>query len=196
MTAWATPATRLADDDRARAVRALHRGLSDGRLSADTFGWRVHAALRATNRRELRGLVADLPVSGLLARLVRQAGRVAGLLRLPPAAAVPATLLLPPPEPEGFTVGRNRDICDLVLAHRMVSSRHAELRHVDGHWLLTDLRSTNGTWLNGARLVRSAVVRPGDRVRFGDQEFVLIAGETVADTTEPVEPSTLDLAAG
>ena len=55
-----------------------------------------------------------------------------------------------------------------------VSRTHAELHLDPGQdqaWLVD--RSTNGTWLNGARMERSVPVQimPGDRVQVGPVEF-------------------------
>ncbi len=52
---------------------------------------------------------------------------------------------------------------------RQVSRRHAEIRYQNGGFLIRDLGSTNGTWLNGHRLPakRAYPLRPGDWVSFG-----------------------------
>jgi hypothetical protein len=182
-------AVRLPDRERHEVVQVLQDGLIEGRLSSNTFGWRLHAALRARNRSELRQLVSDLPPRDWPDRALRWLGRLGALLRLA-RPGPPETLLLPVPETEAFTIGRNRETCDLVLSgDRLVSARHADLRVVDGRWVLTDLRSTNGTWVNGARLVHSAVVGPGDRVRFGDQHFILVTGTALT----PGQPGTEQL---
>jgi pSer/pThr/pTyr-binding forkhead associated (FHA) protein len=47
-----------------------------------------------------------------------------------------------------------------------VSRRHAELRAEDGRWIVRDLGSSNGTWVNGRR-VMEAEVRPGDVLHLG-----------------------------
>jgi S-DNA-T family DNA segregation ATPase FtsK/SpoIIIE len=57
-------------------------------------------------------------------------------------------------------VGRS-DGCDIRFASRFVSSRHAEIRFVGGDATVTDLGSSNGTFLNGESVTTSAV-RPGD----------------------------------
>ena len=62
-------------------------------------------------------------------------------------------------------IGRSSG-CQLVLADHTVSRRHAELFTEDGRWLLRDLDSSNGTWLNGRRIVE-AEVRPGDVLHLG-----------------------------
>jgi pSer/pThr/pTyr-binding forkhead associated (FHA) protein len=64
-----------------------------------------------------------------------------------------------------MVIGRSSS-CQLVLADDTVSRRHAELRIQDGRWLLRDLGSSNGTWVNGRRVVE-AEVRPGDTVHLG-----------------------------
>jgi pSer/pThr/pTyr-binding forkhead associated (FHA) protein len=43
-------------------------------------------------------------------------------------------------------------------------------------WVLRDLGSTNGTTVNGRRVVGAAVVREGDQVGFGRMTFRLSAG--------------------
>ncbi len=56
--------------------------------------------------------------------------------------------------------------------HASVSRIHARAdAQVDG-WLLTDLKSANGTYVNDERVLRRSITA-GDRVRFGDIEFVL-----------------------
>jgi hypothetical protein len=56
-----------------------------------------------------------------------------------------------------------------------VSRRHAiVIQRSDGQFLLTDLGSLNGTFVNDAR-VDSAVLGDGDRVRFGNSEYRFLA---------------------
>ena len=72
-------------------------------------------------------------------------------------------------EGPAVTIGRHPG-CDLQLDAQQdldVSSRHAELRiATDGSATLTDLGSTNGTIVNGAR-VRTHALRDGDVVQLG-----------------------------
>ena len=70
-----------------------------------------------------------------------------------------------------FTIGRDR-ACDIPLADDSVSGHHAELEFLeDGKLLLTDCRSTNGTFLLGtngqAQRMTQSLVSPLDQVRFG-----------------------------
>ena len=71
-------------------------------------------------------------------------------------------------------IGRNPS-CDLVLADPTVSRRHAELRRDGDGWVLADLHSSNGTWLNGWR-VRRAAIRWGDELMLGEQRLRFVPG--------------------
>jgi pSer/pThr/pTyr-binding forkhead associated (FHA) protein len=70
---------------------------------------------------------------------------------------------------EPLTIGRAPE-CDLVLDDQNVSRRHAELRPVDGGWVVADLGSTNGVELNGRR-VETAALADGDRIVLGQTEL-------------------------
>jgi pSer/pThr/pTyr-binding forkhead associated (FHA) protein len=52
-----------------------------------------------------------------------------------------------------------------------VSRRHAEVRPRGGSWVLTDLGSTNGSRLNGSRIERSEVLKPGDEIELGTSQI-------------------------
>jgi pSer/pThr/pTyr-binding forkhead associated (FHA) protein len=75
--------------------------------------------------------------------------------------------------PARATVGRGAD-CDVVLDDDSVSRRHAELsRDQRGLYRLRDLDSSNGTFLDGRRLAKEALLIPeGARLRFGDVELL------------------------
>ncbi len=68
--------------------------------------------------------------------------------------------------PTGVTLGRSRE-CDITLSDPNVSRTHAEIRPRGGSWVLTDLGSTNGSCLNGTRIDRPEVLKPGDEVELG-----------------------------
>jgi pSer/pThr/pTyr-binding forkhead associated (FHA) protein len=70
-------------------------------------------------------------------------------------------------------VGRGAD-SDLPLdGDTTVSSRHALFtRRVDGLWL-EDIGSTNGTFVNGARVTSTRLLQPGDVVRVGQTDLVV-----------------------
>jgi FHA domain-containing protein/uncharacterized protein DUF1707 len=153
---------RPSHDTREQTVARLRDGYVDGRIGTDTFALRIDEALHSASHGELRGLTADLPAQPP-ARLARLRARFRrGGLGLPAADDLAAARLL---------IGRS-SACQLVLADDTVSRRHAELRIEDGRWLLRDLGSSNGTWVNGRRVVE-AEVRPGDLLHLGGAEVRL-----------------------
>jgi len=67
--------------------------------------------------------------------------------------------------PAGLVIGRAAD-ADLRLEDKLASRRHARIEPRSGHYVLSDLNSTNGTFVNE----RPAQVHPlqdGDRIRIG-----------------------------
>ncbi|HLL90676.1 MAG TPA: ATP-binding protein [Tepidisphaeraceae bacterium] len=60
-----------------------------------------------------------------------------------------------------------RDSKQLPLTDNTVSRRHCELVPVDSEWVLKDMGSANGTYVNGQRVERTAVLKLGDQVRVG-----------------------------
>jgi hypothetical protein len=63
------------------------------------------------------------------------------------------------------SIGRQSD-CDVVVNDPGASRRHAEIRAEDGHYVLADLGSTNGTKVNEAT-VGERELNPGDRITIG-----------------------------
>jgi DNA-binding NtrC family response regulator len=59
---------------------------------------------------------------------------------------------------------------DLVLTDHTVSRRHAEVVEKTDGYVIRDLESTNGTFLNGVR-VREAYLTPGSVIRLGQTEI-------------------------
>jgi len=71
-------------------------------------------------------------------------------------------------------VGRT-DENDVTLADASVSRHHARLKQQDdGGYVLTDLKSSNGTLLNHRRVVSATKAWHGDRIGFGNVECVLV----------------------
>lgn len=60
---------------------------------------------------------------------------------------------------------------DLLLPKGNVSKQHAKLLYRDGRFIVTDLNSTNGTYVNRRRIQQATVITEGDRIYIGD--FVL-----------------------
>jgi pilus assembly protein CpaF len=57
---------------------------------------------------------------------------------------------------------------DLMLPKGNVSKHHARLLFRDGRFIVTDLKSTNGTYVNGRKISQATIVREGDKIYIGD----------------------------
>jgi predicted component of type VI protein secretion system len=68
-------------------------------------------------------------------------------------------------------VGRQRG-CDMRIPSAEVSRRHCLLRIKDGYLTVEDLKSANGTFVNGESVQGRMVVRPGDQLEIGPITFV------------------------
>ncbi len=60
-----------------------------------------------------------------------------------------------------------RDSRQIPLTDQTVSRRHAELLPMDGEWVLKDLGSVNGSYLNGVRVENKRILKLGDQIRVG-----------------------------
>lgn len=85
------------------------------------------------------------------------------------------------------TLGRSRG-CGVVLRDPSVSRGHALLSMRQGRVTLQDLRSSNGTYVNGKRLEKETTLEAGDRLVIGETElFLHRAGESQGSTGRRVE---------
>jgi hypothetical protein len=88
--------------------------------------------------------------------------------------------------PLGFeptSIGRHGDN-EIILPDGQVSRHHAEIVMQGGRWLVADLGSANGTYVNGKRLSGPQVLNHGDLVRVGQTQFrVEIAAAIAAQDT-------------
>src|SRR5260370_18799092 len=73
--------------------------------------------------------------------------------------------------PPVVNIGR-ADYNDLVLPDPSVSTSHAKLQRREGVWVLVDLDSTNGTFVDGEQVKGDAPLAPGALVRFGEVQLV------------------------
>ena len=72
---------------------------------------------------------------------------------------------------------------DFVVNDPHVSRYHAKLiREEGGCWLLEDLGSTNGTFVNGAQIIKKHVT-PSDKIRLGDH-YVLNISEALKSNND------------
>jgi len=83
---------------------------------------------------------------------------------------------------QSVNIGRGEDM-DLVIDNVSVSRRQARIHlAADGRWIVEDLGSANGTFLNGARLGAASPLSRGDEISFG--KFSLFFDRTLK---EPVQ---------
>lgn len=87
-------------------------------------------------------------------------------------------------EGDQLTVGRDATN-EIVINDAEISRRHARLTFQGGKYVLEDLGSTNGTFVNGQRLAGPRVLKAGEVVQFGEQIMLVFevtsmdAGATV-----------------
>ncbi len=98
---------------------------------------------------------------------------------------------LPAHEPQ--LIGRSSEA--LPLEDSAISRRHAELTPDDGAWFINDLRSQNGTYVNGVRIAERTRLRVGDQVRCGQTLLVFgVTESTDPDVVRVVGPKQVDTA--
>lgn len=66
----------------------------------------------------------------------------------------------------GVTIGRAADNT-VVLEDDYVSNQHARIYPSNDEWIIEDLGSTNGCWLNGVRVVRPTQLQVGAKLKIG-----------------------------
>lgn len=99
-----------------------------------------------------------------------------------------------------FSVGRNPG-SDLTLPSEKISRRHSLIqRQGEMEYWISDLGTRNGTRVNGRLLVQPQRLRDGDRIGFGDEEFVFRqvtdqspgtwTGEDIATTMQDIRQVT------
>jgi pSer/pThr/pTyr-binding forkhead associated (FHA) protein len=105
------------------------------------------------------------------------------------AAPANAMLFFPPLPPvqlrasSSCVIGRSRS-CNLRLPSADASRRHAEILAGRDGFMLRDLRSTNGTFVNGER-VQERTLRPGDKIEIGGDTITFCQVEAPIERATP-----------
>jgi pSer/pThr/pTyr-binding forkhead associated (FHA) protein len=91
----------------------------------------------------------------------------ARLVRQTPLDEVPREIAL---NREELVMGRGEE-CDVIIPHASISREHARVKKLKPGYVLFDLQSKNGTYVNGRPIVEN-LLKEGMTVRIGDVEFV------------------------
>ena len=72
-----------------------------------------------------------------------------------------------------WTIGRDPRQSDIAVPDKRLSRCHAALQYSEDQegFIISDLESTNGTYVNGEKLKRVCALRDGDRIRVGSSLF-------------------------
>jgi len=92
---------------------------------------------------------------------------------------------------ESAILGRQAD--QIPLTDRTVSRQHAELCPDNGSWILRDLKSANGTYVNGIRVREPVRLKHGDQIKIGTTLIVYSGDQSVSGMRPPVARDMIDL---
>jgi pSer/pThr/pTyr-binding forkhead associated (FHA) protein len=95
---------------------------------------------------------------------------------------------------QAVTIGRAME-CDIVIASKRISRENTRIRQDGRHWFVEDLASTNGTYLNGERIITGMKLRDGDSIKVGDVIFIFHDPDTTT-RENPVPELEVDSTAG
>ncbi|MEQ8887844.1 MAG: FHA domain-containing protein, partial [Sandaracinaceae bacterium] len=85
------------------------------------------------------------------------------------------------------TIGRVQGN-DIILPKGNVSKRHSRIVLKDNRFIVVDLKSTNGTYVNGRKITSPLVVKAGDKIYIGDFILTLEEGAGAAAVAPPPGP--------
>ena len=78
-------------------------------------------------------------------------------------------------------VGRHPDCDAVILNSRKISRKHCAVALVNNSFVVRDLGSMNGVWVNGTRVEAQSPVGFGDELMIGDVRFLLEADKAAAN---------------
>lgn len=85
-----------------------------------------------------------------------------------------------------LTIGRGSS-CDLVVSDASVSTLHALVERLGDRWVVRDLASRNGTFVNTERLWGDRALRAGDEIRIGGAQLLYRSDDYGEPTTVATE---------
>lgn len=88
---------------------------------------------------------------------------------------------------EEFLIGRGND-CDLRVRDSDVSRHHCMIRNRGNEVTLIDLGSSNGTFVNGHRVISQSTLKGGDEIRIGKGRFFVDFGDGIGSPVADVDP--------
>jgi hypothetical protein len=90
------------------------------------------------------------------------------------------------------TLGREAD-CDIQVKDIKVSRKHAQIDKLETGYQLSDLKSTNGTFVNGIAITAPLLLKENDIITLGETRLALVS---VPDTSTPIVSDATMYAAG
>jgi adenylate cyclase len=87
---------------------------------------------------------------------------------------------------EVLMIGR-RDGCQLQIKETKVSRQHAMIRREDNGYWFYDLGSSNGSYLNGRRIMEGEKLVDGDQVKVGGRDFTFRSGQAMGPAADADE---------
>ena len=140
-------------------------------IRADLFGQKVVSRVAAANAPEVVSAPVGntAPFAGAPTLVSEPTGSTATKLVIIEGEKTGQMVRL---ERREITLGRSPD-SDLIVDDEYASTHHAKLILINNDWLIQDLNSTNGTFLDGERIGTPAVVKLKSQVRIGKTVFEL-----------------------
>jgi hypothetical protein len=95
-------------------------------------------------------------------------------------------------EVKKYTIGRDERSCEIVVKRDTIGRIHAEITAVGAHFLLCDLRSTNGTFVDGERIQDKHLLVHGQEIGLASPEPLFVfedSGQTICGGSVSMKPS-------
>jgi len=89
-----------------------------------------------------------------------------------------------------YTLGRDEEN-DIVVSDETVSRKHARIKFENGCFIIEDLKSTSGVYVNGKKIGQECKLNPGDDILIGSTEIEIEEEKTEDDRTKVLSPEAL-----